>query len=342
MTPSHLRILQELGVHNSSISRLIIGGEALTTSLAKSVQAQNKALKIFNEYGPTEATVGCSAHWYSEQDTRRDVPIGNACFNSEILLLNEELKHIKMGQLGEICISGHCLADGYLNASNENRFISHPFRKGAKLYLTGDLGIWDGRNLHYYGRRDEQVKIRGHRIELAEIEQALSGLPGIKTCAVVTSAVTDAHLKLVAYIVWQPNSSKINLREALSKKIPEYMIPLQFLDIELMPLNINGKVDKARLPIMSPIEFSPSQSTEDDIEKQLLAYAGELINISPANIALDVSIFNLGFDSVLTALLFSKASKNLITAEKQLFQRSEVFVREPTLANLARIIRELI
>ncbi|MGB3466940.1 MAG: amino acid adenylation domain-containing protein, partial [Cyclobacteriaceae bacterium] len=183
LTPSHLKLLREKAKDpsvnfKSSVKKFIVGGEQLTNDLARDISAIfNNKIEIYNEYGPTEATIGCMLYKYEKPDNNRSaVPIGASISGNQIYLLDEDLRPVPLGVTGEIYISGAGLAKGYVNnkALTNEKFISNPFSEGKRMYKTGDLGRWlaDGQ-LEYLGRNDKQVKVRGYRIELEEIERAL-------------------------------------------------------------------------------------------------------------------------------------------------------------------------
>jgi amino acid adenylation domain-containing protein len=183
LTPSHLKLLKEkikdqTGEYTSRIKRFVVGGESLSTELAGEINNLfDGAVEIYNEYGPTEATVGCMIYRYNVyEDVRVSVPIGKAAANNWIYVLDENLEPVASGVTGEMYIAGAGLARGYVNnpALTQARFVVNPFLTGARMYKTGDLARWlaDG-NLEYLGRNDKQVKVNGYRIELEEIERAL-------------------------------------------------------------------------------------------------------------------------------------------------------------------------
>ncbi|MGK7878412.1 MAG: amino acid adenylation domain-containing protein [Xenococcaceae cyanobacterium] len=189
LTPSHLSLIKDMDLGASRLKKLILGGEDLKTSLANTiVEAFNGDIEIYNEYGPTETTVGCTIYRFNpEKDVTASVPIGKPAAGAEIYVLDTYLNPVPQGVIGEIYIAGPGLARGYLNRPELTtaRFIANPFGTGDRLYRTGDLGRWgwDGQ-LQYLGRCDRQVKIRGTRIELGEVETALSSHPKIETCAI--------------------------------------------------------------------------------------------------------------------------------------------------------------
>jgi amino acid adenylation domain-containing protein len=190
LTPSHLSLLRRIGLEGSRIRRMVVGGEDLKTALAAAVSAQlHDRVEIYNEYGPTEAVVGCVAHRYDpERDTGASVPIGAPADHVTVEILNEALSPVPEGVPGELWISRFGLARGYhgLEKLTADRFPAHPARPGERRYRTGDrVRMADPDTLEYLGRLDRQVKVSGFRVEPGEIEAALLSLPMIEQCAVV-------------------------------------------------------------------------------------------------------------------------------------------------------------
>ena len=198
LTPAHLELIREFGGKAERIATLILGGEDLKSDLARSVTDQFPAsLALYNEYGPTEGTVGCMIHRFDAgADTSASVPIGGPIANAQIYLLDEALEPVATGLVGEICIGGAGAAAGYVNRPEltAERFVQVQALDGTRVYRTGDLGRWtvDGR-LEYLGRGDAQVKVRGARIELAEVEAACAAHPqvGQAVAVVVDRAARD-------------------------------------------------------------------------------------------------------------------------------------------------------
>ena len=210
LTPSHLALLKDKDCSNSRIKTMIVGGENFKTELAKSIQkAFGTALSIYNEYGPTEATVGCVVHAFDAQkDTQASVPIGQPIANMQAYILDAFLQPVLPGVTGELYMAGNGLADGYWNRTelSAERFVTNPFTENARMYKTGDLVRMDrAGNLEYLGRKDEQVKIGGIRIELGEIESALAKVPGVK------QSVVRLYEKSRQYIQTETYCSKCGL-----------------------------------------------------------------------------------------------------------------------------------
>ena len=189
LTPSHLALLAGRDLSNSRVRQLILGGEDLRSSMAKDIfTAFNGAVEIHNEYGPTEATVGCIVHTFDpEKDQASSVPIGQVISGMQAYILNDHLQPVPQGVMGELYLSGRGLADGYWNRSdlNDARFPPHPLIEGQCMYRTGDLArLRDDGVMEYHGRIDQQVKWHGVRIELGELETAFLHHPQVTGCVV--------------------------------------------------------------------------------------------------------------------------------------------------------------
>ncbi len=189
LTPSHLSLIKGRDLHNSRIKTMIVGGEDFKTDLAESItKSFHDNLIIYNEYGPTEATVGCISHWFdSKKDNAKSVPIGKPIANTQVYIVDNELNAVPQGVTGKLYLSGKNLSDGYWNEIelSEQKFISNPFNPTTKIYDTGDLvRLNSNGEIDYLGRKDQQVKIDGVRIELGEIEAALAKHPLIESCVV--------------------------------------------------------------------------------------------------------------------------------------------------------------
>src|SRR6185503_20544305 len=226
LTPSHLSLIKDENNRHSGIKRLIVGGEAFESELAQqTLDSLGGGVEIFNEYGPTEATVGCMLHKFDPQkDDRASVPIGVPAANLKIYILDEELKPVPENVIGELYISGEGLAQGYLNRPDltEERFLENPFVAGQRMYKTGDLARWlPEREIEYAGRRDEQVKYHGYRVELQEIRSALNSHSQVRDSVVMLRKDQDERDVLVAYYVSRTEIEVGELRAFLSDRIIE-------------------------------------------------------------------------------------------------------------------------
>src|SRR3989304_1105045 len=238
---------------DSHFKYIILAGEVFFKNLYAKMKEKLSAEKIINIYGPTEATINTTLYECKAEEMGRTIPIGKPLMNYRVLILSEDEKLVPIGGIGEICISGVGLARGYLNNPEltAEKFVINPFIRGERMYRTGDLGRWteDG-NIEFLGRIDDQVKVRGIRVELGEVEAALGQNPGVKESIVISQGEMGVSRGLVAYVV--PNQERrvgINeLRRSLEEKLPDYMIPSAFVIMDALPLTGHGKVDRRGLP----------------------------------------------------------------------------------------------
>lgn len=260
--PSMLQIfLGEKSIKQcAGLKRIICSGEALPVELANQCR-QILPAELHNLYGPTEAAVDVSSWACPKQIDRPRVPIGRPISNTALYILDSQMAPLPVGVPGELHIGGICLARGYHNRPDltASRFVSDPFGTdpAARLYKTGDLARYlpDG-DIEYLGRLDHQVKIRGFRIELEEIEHVLGGEPGITDCVVHVCDSAGGEAELVAYYV-TPADRRVEavdssrLRDRMRRRLPEFMVPTHFVELQAIPLSPNGKVDRQALPVLS-------------------------------------------------------------------------------------------
>lgn len=240
------------------LKRILVGVEPILGETLSRFSKLPSDPEIINGYGPTEATICATFYKYSENDEPKvRVPIGRALPGYEIVLLDESYRLVEKGQIGEIAIGGVGLARGYLGLDDltESCFVNHPSKTGERLYLTGDYAHEqpDG-NLVFRGRADNQVKIHGYRIELAEIEKNLESMPLITASAVINKSDSDWRHTLLCY--YETDEGRIvkpeELQEWLNVRLPVYMIPNRFVQLNKLPRTVNGKIDRDKL---SSLEF---------------------------------------------------------------------------------------
>ncbi len=316
LTPAHLSIISELNTEKIDISKFIVGGEELSINLARKISRKfNRKVEIINEYGPTEATVGCIVYKYEELDIKeKTVPIGLPINNTRVYIIDKSLNIVPIGVPGELCIAGDGLARGYLNRPEltAEKFIESPFEPGQRIYKTGDLVRWlpDGK-IEFLGRIDNQVKIRGFRIELGEIENRLLSHENIKEAVVLARENQNNEKYLCAYIVCNKDKQNYELREYLKGSLPEYMIPSYFVDIDTIPLTTNGKIDRKALPEPNINELLASkyEAPRNEIEEKLVEIWCEVLGVE--KIGIDDNFFELGGHSLKGIVIISKIHKEL-------------------------------
>ena len=309
LTPSHISLLAGLGLENTKIRLAIIGGEELRNEQVEILKRLNKDIRVFNEYGPTEATVGCIV---KEIDSSKEqITIGKPINNTKVYVLDKAQRLVPIGAKGELYISGDGLARGYLNQPEltAEKFIKNPFSDDpqSRLYKTGDLARYlpDG-NIEFLGRLDDQVKIRGFRIELGEIESVLNTQEGVNTSVVLAKEDKGGNKRLVAYFVSDAELNIQELRDELSRTLPAYMVPSLFVRLDAMPLTSNGKVDKKALPDPE----GNLETTNDyvapvkEIEKKLAGIWQELLGVE--RVGIYDNFFELGGHSLLATQVISK------------------------------------
>ena len=258
ITPAHLLLLnQTVPADKAAVSTqsFVIGGEQLTAEQLAFWRQNAPNTRLFNEYGPTETVVGCCVYEVMpEDDFSGAVPIGRPIANTQLYLLDEMMQPVPEGETGELYIGGLGVARGYLNRPSltAEKFVPDPFGSvpGARLYRTGDLArLRPEGNLEFLGRVDHQVKVRGSRIELGEIETVLGRHENVRETTILALGSSGSK-RLVAYLVPQqfPPPNVTDLRSFLAKFLPDYMIPAVFVLLDVMPLTLNGKVDRKALP----------------------------------------------------------------------------------------------
>jgi amino acid adenylation domain-containing protein len=331
LTPSHLAMIQNMDLKATRIRKLVVGGEDFKTGLAHAITKQfGRPVEIYNEYGPTEATVGCMIHRYdSKTDLGISVPIGIPAANSGVYILDEHFQPVPTGFVGEMYLAGDGLAREYLNQPDltEQKFLvaKDPRLNGngagstsspqlLRLYKTGDVARWSAEgHIEFLGRADEQIKIGGIRIELGEIEACLKACPWIQDGVVdvfhagrkplvsteLPAADQTVVEALVAYYVSEKPLTVAEVRAQLARQLPDYMVPAYVVRLEELPLTPNGKIDRKALPVptyehmQSSCEFVPPRT---QTEKTLAQIWTELLNIEQIGIYDD--FFDLGNSSL--------------------------------------------
>jgi len=347
LTPAHLEALShKLGPDQAGMltRTFVIGGEALLGETLGYWRKQNPDVRLINEYGPTEATVGCCVYEVPAGPIpASSVPIGRPIANVRLYVLDRNLQPVPIGVPGELYIAGAGLALGYHRRPEltAERFVRDPFssERDARMYKTGDLVRYrpDG-NLIFLGRLDHQVKIRGFRIELTEIEAALAGHLGIREAAVIASEAGPGDRRLVAYVVPRQaaNLTESEVRGFLKTKLPDYMLPARCVFLESLPLTSNGKVDRRALPPPGPrdeIRAEGLDAPRDALEVQLVKLWEEMLHTNPIGTKED--FFELGGNSLLAIRMLARVEK-LVNAKITL----AALMFAPTIEKLASMLRD--
>ncbi|RLK56031.1 enterobactin synthetase component F [Stenotrophomonas rhizophila] len=279
------------------LRRVFTSGEALDAALRDRFHATVHA-ELHNLYGPTEAAVDVSFWPASRDDTSALVPIGHPVWNTRLYVLDARMQPLPPGVAGDLYLGGVQLARGYLGRADltAERFLADPFVPGGRLYRTGDVARWreDGA-VEYLGRNDHQIKLRGLRIELGEIDAALRSAPGITRAEVLLREDRPGEPRLVAYLN-TGGPEQETLRTHLGARLPDYMVPSAFVAVEHWPVTANGKLDRAALP-------APTQAVSTGVapvtttEQALAALFAQTLSLS-APVSADADFFALGGDSL--------------------------------------------
>ncbi|MFB6367481.1 amino acid adenylation domain-containing protein [Paenibacillus elgii] len=346
LTPTHLRLIRELGIRAPKVRTFVVNGELLRTSLANDIYHlfEGKA-DIYNEYGPTEATVGCTVHRFDpQQDCRLSVPVGTPVSNARIYLLDERQRLVPEGIPGEIYISGDGVAQRYLYRPEltQEKFLPDPFEPGLVMYRTGDLArlLPDGK-LEFLGRQDHQVKIRGFRIELGEVSKVLEKHEAVKEGVVVARGSDEADDKyLCGYYVAHPSSAdepelKQEIRQFLTRQLPAYLVPPYLIRLDAFPVTPNGKLDMKGLPAPEILEEHSFAAAETEEEKTLAQLWAAVLNRDAGTLSINANFFELGGHSLRAAILASRMHKTFHIKVPLI----EIFNR-PTVRELALYVKE--
>ncbi|MGJ7874794.1 amino acid adenylation domain-containing protein [Streptomyces rochei] len=317
VTPSHLPLLESLPATCSPTVELMMGGEELRAERLADWRARHPQVTVVNHYGPTETTVGVLDHRIpaGAQLPAGPVPLGRPMRNTRVYVLDAGLRPVPDGVVGELYVAGSGVARGYLGrpAHTAERFVADPYgAPGTRMYRTGDLARWNSAaQLEYAGRTDDQVKLRGFRIEPGEVEAALLAHPGVSQALAVVREDRPDDKRLTAYAVPAPGapSDPDELRAHLTRTLPEYLTPAATVVLESLPLTANGKVDRAALPAPEAggraVGRAP-RTPEEEIIRDLFADT-----LGVHRIGIDDDFFALGGHSLLAMRLLSRIAGTL-------------------------------
>ncbi|MGH3886642.1 MAG: amino acid adenylation domain-containing protein [Pseudonocardiaceae bacterium] len=303
--------LPDVAVRARVLKHVWCGGEALSPALFDRFRASLDAV-MYHGYGPAEATIGVTHQCYRPGQSRDGVTIGRPNPNTRIYLLDESLCPVPVGVTGELYVGGLPLGRGYVNdpVQTASRFVADPFSVGGRLYRTGDLARWrpDG-ILEFCGRADNQVKIRGMRVELEEIEVVLEGHPRIRQAVVTTCATLSGTTQLIGYCLpTHEHLDHTRLQTWAATRLPEYMVPATFVTLDTVPLTPNGKIDRQALPSPDRTEkLSTSRAPVSAREKILCELFAKVLGLP--EVGVDDDFFALGGDSIIAIQLVNRARK---------------------------------
>ncbi|MET3492989.1 amino acid adenylation domain-containing protein [Variovorax boronicumulans] len=336
--PSMLQaFLAHDGIEASTrLRHIICGGEAMPAATQKEALERLRGAGLQNLYGPTETTIHVT-HWACRNDGRNQVPIGRPISQTQTYVLDAGMNLVPQGVAGELYLGGISLARGYLNRAGltAERFVADPFdAQGGRLYRTGDLVRWSAEGqIEYLGRIDHQVKIRGLRIELGEVEAQLLAQPGVRE-TVVVAREGQGGTRLVGYVGSGDAIDVAQLRAALGRVLPDYMVPAAIVVMGKLPLNANGKIDRKALPEPELAGTDAAyEAAEGSVEAALARCWVEVLGV--ARVGRHDNFFELGGDSILSLQIVVRMRKaGWRITPRQLFERQ-------TVAQLASVAERL-
>ncbi|MFF4961816.1 amino acid adenylation domain-containing protein [Streptomyces sp. NPDC001222] len=332
-TPATWHLLLLSGWEGAGL-QAVSGGEAMSTQLA--AELAPKVSRLWNLYGPTETTVYSTLHQVTPDNPAGSVPIGRPLANTRLYVVDDQLRLVPVGAVGELLIGGAGLTRGYAGRPGltAERFVPDPFGTGERLYRTGDLARWrpDG-TLEYIGREDTQVKIRGYRIELGEIESVLQRYPAVARAA-VTTAGDGMGRRIVGYVSWRDRPDEAGLRSFVQDRLPQYMAPAALVGLAEMPMTPNGKVDRKRLPEPDRSGDTAPVNPRDVLELRVTSICERVLGRTPVGVRDD--FFAAGGNS-LTAFELVEAVRRELGVSVPL----STFFREPTIEGLCSALPDV-
>jgi amino acid adenylation domain-containing protein len=340
IVPSHLRGLLDRGCPVEQLlprEVLVLGGEASDAAWLSELHGARPELAIWNHYGPTETAVGVSAGRIAFNGSRVDVSIGRPIANVALHVLDSDMRPLAFGAPGELYVGGDAVTRGYLDpTATASRYLPDPYAEnpGARLYRTGDRVRWrKSGELEFLGRIDDQVKLRGYRIEPGEIVSALRRQQGVRDACVIVREDAPGEPRLVAYLILEPEirADFQTIRTNLRNLLPEHMIPAAYDLLERIPVTPNGKLDRRALPAPRG-ETKPTEAARDNLELILQQVWKDVLKTD--HVGLHDSFFDLGGHSMAAVDLISR----LITELGTELPIRVVFVH-PTVASMAQYLR---
>jgi amino acid adenylation domain-containing protein len=319
-------------VKNSSLRFVTLAGERFIP-----IESSQSSFKIFNAYGTTE----CTSYISTTQilPGQHTITVGNAVDNVEIYIVNEKNELVPIGESGELCVAGRQISSGYLNLPEKTAqvFVKNPFNNSpdyARVYRTGDVArINEDGQIEIRGRLDHQVKVRGFRVEPGEIDTAALQCPGIAEAVTVTVPSPDGENRLVIYVSSPDKVDPKKLQYFIGEALPPYMVPAMVKQLDKLPRNFSGKIDRAALPA---VEMSAAVDTDDlpqtDKEKNIAAVAAKVLKVPVESIGVQTNLFDFGLDSLLVFDFILELQKQF-----HINISSEQITQNPTIGGLALV-----
>lgn len=315
LTPAHLNFLKGKDLSENKIQVMVVTGDEFKTELGNHIfKAFGGNVEIYNEYGPSEATIGCIYHKFNpDLDTAATVPIGHPILNMEAYIFDRFLHPVPQGVIGELYLGGVGLANGYWNRPKltKEKFIENPFARTTALYSTKDLvRLNDKGIIEFIGRTDFQVKINGHRIELGEIEATINSYTEIDSSAVIVTKNEDGFKSLAAYFLASQSIDLKELQMYLSHKLPRYMVPIHYGQLDNLPLSSNGKVDRKVLAMMDTLAVQNSNeyvAPTNEIELEIEMIWCAVFNLS--KIGIHDRFIDLGGESLMAIQITTRINE---------------------------------
>ncbi|WP_159083282.1 non-ribosomal peptide synthetase [Streptomyces sp. P3] len=337
--PAHLPLLGEMlsdGQAKGAAATWVVGGEALPAAVVRSWLERAPESVVVNEYGPTETVVGCAVFALrAGQEMGEPVPVGRPIANTRLYVLDAYLRPVAPGVAGELYIAGTQLARGYVKRPGltAERFVANPFEPALRMYRSGDVARWrtDGQ-LEYLGRADEQVKVRGFRIEPGEVQAVLAAHPQVAQAAVIARQDVPGDTRLVAYVVADDEVGGLpdTVLAFAAKRLPEYMVPSAVVVLDALPLTGNGKLDRKALPVPDYAAGAGAGRAPANPQEQLLCQAFAAV-LGLEKVGVDDDFFELGGHSLLAVELVAR-----IRAVLEVEVPIRTLFDAPTVAGLAQ------
>ncbi|MGB3464548.1 MAG: non-ribosomal peptide synthetase, partial [Cyclobacteriaceae bacterium] len=326
--------MSEENFSETNLRLVIIGGEKAEMAYYKSWKGHNPSVKVINTYGPTETTVISLAYEMDEIE-KRNIPVGKPIANTRVFVMSSKMQPVGVGIPGELCIGGKGISKGYLNNEEltNRKFVKVQLPNDELVYKTGDLVRWlpDG-NIEFLGRIDEQVKIRGFRVEPGEVENTLASHERITNAVVVARDLTIGK-QLIAYYTADQELDQTDLKAFMSGQLPEYMVPLLFTRLQVIPTTPGGKVDRKHL---RGLELNLSANTgyiapENDVHEKMAVLWQEVLQCD--RVGIHHNFFELGGNSIMATQLISKMNNSFQTTVNL-----TALFENPTIAGLSKSI----